>query len=166
MQNLSAGNINNIETIFNTYGDMLYRISYVILKSESDAEDVVQETIIKYFEKKPSLKDYEHTKAWLITVTKNKCKDLLRYKQRHSHIDIDEMREVPNQPSENGILEILMTLPEKFCLVLMLYYVEEYSIEEIAKIVGKTPSAVKMRLSKGRKLLREKYREEVLSNGI
>ena len=126
MQNLSAGNINNIETIVNTYGDTLYRICYVILKSESDAEDVVQETIIKYFENKPSLKDYEHTKAWLITVAKNKCKDLLRYKQRHSHIDIDEMRE----------------------------------------IVGKTPSAVKMRLSKGRKLLREKYREEVLSNGI
>ena len=166
MQNLSAGNINNIETIVNTYGDMLYRICYVILKSESDAEDVVQETIIKYFEKKPSLKDYEHTKAWLITVAKNKCKDLLRYRQRHSHIDIDEMREVPTWSSENGILEMLMTLPEKFCLVLMLYYVEEYSIEEIAKIVGKTPSAVKMRLSKGRKLLREKYRKEVLSNGI
>jgi len=166
MQILSAGNINNIETIVNTYGDMLYRICYVILKSESDAEDVVQETIIKYFEKKPSLKDYEHTKAWLITVAKNKCKDLLRYKQRHSHIDIDEMGEVTNQPSENGLLEILMTLPEKFCLVLMLYYVEEYSIEEIAKIVGKTPSAVKMRLSKGRKLLKEKYRKEVLNNGI
>ncbi|MBR2404853.1 MAG: RNA polymerase sigma factor [Clostridia bacterium] len=166
MQNLSAGNINNIETIVNTYGDMLYRICYVILKSEGDAEDVVQETIIKYFEKKPSLKDYEHTKAWLITVAKNKSKDLLRYKQRHSHINIDDMREVPTQASENGILEMLMTLPEKFCLVLMLYYVEGYSIEEIAKIVGKTPSAVKMRLSKGRKLLKEKYRKEVLNNGI
>ena len=162
MQNLSVGNINNIETIVNTYGDMLYRICYVILKSESDAEEIVQETIIKYFERKPSLKDFEHTKAWLITVAKNKCKDLLRYRQRHSHIDIDKMREVPIQSSENDILEVLMTLPEKFCLVLMLYYVEEYSIEEIAKIVGKTPSAVKMRLSKGRKLLRERYREEVL----
>ena len=162
MQNLSVGNINNIETIVNTYGDMLYRICYVILKSESDAEEIVQETIIKYFERKPSLKDFEHTKAWLITVAKNKCKDLLRYRQRHSHIDIDKMREVPIQSSENDILAVLMTLPEKFCLVLMLYYVEEYSIEEIAKIVGKTPSAVKMRLSKGRKLLRERYREEVL----
>jgi len=166
MQNLSTDNINNIETIVNTYGDMLYRICYVILKSESDAEDVVQETIIKYFEKKPSLKDYEHTKAWLITVAKNKCKDLLRYRQRHSHIDIDEMRGAPAQSSDNGILEILMTLPEKFCLVLVLYYVEEYSIEEIAKIVSKTQSAVKMRLSKGRKLLREMYRKEDLSDGI
>ncbi len=163
MQNLSA---DNIENLVHTYGDVLYRLCYVILKSESDAEDVVQETIIKYIEKKPTLKDYEHTKAWLITVAKNKCRDILRYKQRHSHIDIDNMREVPVQSSEIGILEILMTLPEKFRIVLMLYYVEEYKIDEIAEIVGKTPSAVKMRLQKGRKLLKEKYKKEVLTDDL
>ena len=166
MQSLSADNIENIELIVNTYGDMLYRLCYVILKSESDTEDIVQETIIKYIEKKPVLKDYEHTKAWLITVARNKCKDLLRYKQRHSHIDIADIKEVPEQSTDIGILEILKTLPEKFCVVLLLYYVEEYQVEEIAKIIGKTPSAVKMRLQKGRKLLKEKYRKEVLNNGL
>lgn len=163
MQNLSA---DNIENLVHTYGDVLYRLCYVILKSESDAEDVVQETIIKYIEKKPKLKDYEHTKAWLITVAKNKCRDMIRYKQRHSHIDINNMREDPVHSSEMGILEILMTLPEKFRIVLMLYYVEEYKIDEIAKIVGKTPSAVKMRLQKGRKLLKEKYKKEVLTDDL
>lgn len=163
MQNLSA---DNIENLVHTYGDVLYRLCYVILQSESDAEDVVQETIIKYIEKKPSLKDYEHTKAWLITVAKNKCRDMLRYKQRHSHIDIDNMREVPVHSPEIGILETLMTLPEKFRIVLMLYYVEEYKIDEIAKIVGKTPSAIKMRLQKGRKLLKEKYKKEVLTDDV
>lgn len=166
MQNLSADTIESIESIVHTYGDMLYRLCYVMLKNESDAEDIVQETIIKYLEKKPSLKDYEHTKAWLITVAKNKCRDMLRCKQRRSHIDIDEIREVSAQSSDIGILDVLMALPEKFCLVLMLYYVEEYQIEEIAKIVGKTPSAVKMRLQKGRKLLKENYAKEVLSNDI
>lgn len=163
MQNLSA---DNIENMVHTYGDVLYRLCYVILKSESDAEDVVQETIIKYIEKNPSLKDYEHTKAWLITVAKNKCRDMLRYKQRHSHFDIDNMPEVPVQSSETGILDILMTLPEKFRIVLMLYYVEKYKIDEIAKIVVKTPSAVKMRLQKGRKLLKEKYKKEVLTDDL
>lgn len=158
MQNLSADNIENIESIVSKYGDMLYRICYIILKSESDAEDIVQETIIKYIEKKPLLKDSQHTKAWLITVAKNKCKDMLRYKQRHQHIAIDNVREVSAQASENSILEVLMTLPKKFCLVLLLYYVEEYKIEEIAKIIDKTPSAVKMRLQKGRRLLKEKYK--------
>ena len=55
-----------------------------------------------------------------------------------------------------------MTLPEKFRLVLMLHYVEEYPVADIAKIIGRTPSAVKMRLQKGRKLLEEAYRKEFL----
>ena len=57
---------------------------------------------------------------------------------------------------------LLMQLPEKFKTVLLLHYVEEYKVEEIARIIGKTPSAVKMRLQKGRKLLEEKYRKEFL----
>ena len=55
-----------------------------------------------------------------------------------------------------------MSLPEKLRLVLTLYYVEEYHIEDIARIIQKTPSAVKMRLQKGRKLLEAKYRKEYL----
>ncbi len=166
MQNLSADNTENIESVINTYGDMLYRLCYVILKSESDAEDAVQDTVIKYFQKKPLFKDGEHIKAWLITVAKNKCKDMLRYRQRHSHTYIDEVADVPAKTSDGGIMEVLMTLPQKFSLVLMLYYVEEYRIEEIAKIIGKTPSAVKMRLQKGRKLLKEKYEKEVLTHEV
>lgn len=166
MQNLSADNAECVEFIVNTYGDFLYRICYILLKNESDAEDIVEETIIKYLEKKPALKDTDHIKAWLITVAKNKCKDLLRYQKRHAHFDIDEMREVPRQTPDSGIFEILMTLPEKFRLVLVLHYVEEYKIDEIAKMIGKTPSAVKMRLQKGRRLLSEKYKKEVLSEDV
>ena len=105
MQNLSADNSESIEFIVNTYGDILYRICYILLKNESDAEDVVQETIIKYFEKKPLFIDEGHTKAWLITVAKNKCRDLLRYKKRHTHFDIDEMRDVKTQSSDSEVLD-------------------------------------------------------------
>ncbi len=166
MENLSIENIESIEQIVNVYGDILYRICFVILKNKSDAEDVVQDTIIKYLEKKPLIKDCSHLKAWMITVAKNKCRDIVRYKQRHLQFNIDELKEIPSQSSDNEILEVLMTLPEKFSFVLMLYYVEEYKIGEIAKIIGKTPSAVKMRLQKGRELLKEKYRKEVLYDDI
>jgi len=168
MQDLSADNIESIESIVNSYGDILYRLCFIMLKKESDAEDIVQETIIKYIEKQPPFKDYEHIKAWLITVAKNKCRDRLRYKQRHTYIDIDEIRETPNYPTynDNEILDVLMALPEKFRLVLMLYYVEEYQIDEIAKIIGKTASAVKMRLKKGRRLLKEQYGKERMPNDI
>ena len=53
-------------------------------------------------------------------------------------------------------------VPEKFRIVLTLYYVEEYKVNEIADIIGKTSSAVKMRLKKGRKLLENIYRKEFL----
>ncbi len=161
MQNISADKNENVETIVYTYGDTLYRLCYIMLQNCSDAEDVVEETIIKYIEKKPQFKNEEHIKAWLITVAKNKCRDLLRYRLKHSHFNIDEVIETPTEKEKNesDILHVLMTLPEKFRLVLTLYYVEELKIEEIAKIIGKTQSAVKMRLQKGRRLLKEKYLE-------
>ena len=77
-------------------------------------------------------------------------------------VELEEWNSVVNENIDSGILEALMTLPEKFRLVLILYYVEEYRIEEIAKIIGKTKSAVKMRLQKGRRLLEEIYRKEYM----
>ena len=65
-----------------------------------------------------------------------------------------------HQPQDRAIWEALMALPEKYREVLVLYAVEGYRTEEIAKLIGKTPSAVKMRLSRGRKLLEESLRKE------
>ena len=77
-------------------------------------------------------------------------------------MDLEEWNSVTKDSMDSGIVEALMTLPEKFRLVLILYYVEDYRIEDIAKIIGKTKSAVKMRLQKGRKLLEETYRKEYM----
>ena len=152
----------DVERVVHTYGNMLFRLCLITLGSASDAEDVIQETMITYLRKKPEFKDAEHEKAWLITVATNKCKDLLRFRARHPMIDLEQIQEFTAEDSDSGILEALMTLPEKFRIVLILYYVEEYRIEEIAKVIGKTPSAVKMRLQKGRSLLEKVYRKEYM----
>lgn len=162
MKNTSAWPTGDIETIIEKYGDMLYRLSVIMLKNDSDAEDVVQETIIKYYQKAPTFEDSEHEKAWLIRVATNKCRDLLRSRLRHPQIDDESLEKNVCHSSESGILEALTTLPEKYRLVLTLYYVEEYRVEDIAKIISRTSSAVKMRLQKGRKLLEEIYRKEYL----
>lgn len=162
MKNTSAWPTGDIETIIKRYGDMLYRLSVIMLKNDSDAEDVVQETIIKYYQKAPTFEDSEHEKAWLIRVATNKCRDLLRFRLRHPQIDDESLEKIVCHSSESGILEALTTLPEKYRLVLTLYYVEEYRVEDIAKIINRTSSAVKMRLQKGRKLLEEIYRKEYL----
>lgn len=162
MQNASAWPADGIENIVRTYGNTLYRLCFVMLGNESDAEDAVQESFIRYLQKAPHFENTEHEKAWLITVATNQCKDILRFRKRHPQTDWENLRETPQLSSDSGILEALMTLPEKFRFVLTLYYVEEYRIEDIAKMIGRTPSAVKMRLQKGRRLLEETFRKEYL----
>ena len=162
MKKSSVQLADEIENIMHTYGNMLFRLSLTMLGNVSDAEDVVQETLMKYIEKAPEFEHEEHKKSWLITVVSNKCRDMLRSRKRHPMVDIEEWNSVMKDSIDIGIIEALMTLPEKFRLVLILYYVEEYRIEDISKIIGKTKSAVKMRLQKGRKLLEETYRKEYM----
>lgn len=162
MQKISDWPADDVETLIVQYGDMLYRLCLIMLKNESDAEDAVQETYIKYFQKSPMFESKEHQKAWLIRVATNKCHDMLRFRIRHPQIDDEDIGKIVSDSSESGILEALTMVPEKYKLVLTLYYIEEYRIEDIAKIIGRSSSAVKMRLQKGRKLLEEIYRKEYL----
>ena len=152
----------NLETVMQLYADMLYRLCVIMLKNEADAQDAVQNTMIRYFQKAPAFESDAHEKAWLLRVATNQCRDILRYRQRHPLAEDVFPEYIGPEEPDAGILETLTKLPEKFRLVLTLHYVEEYTTEEIAKIIGKTPSAVKMRLQKGRKLLKERYRKEYL----
>lgn len=162
MENKSVRVDEDIERLMQMYGDKLFRICLITLGNASDAEDAVQETLVKYLQKAPVFKGEEHKKAWLLTVATNQCRDMLRFKKRHPIVNMDEIREVTSETTESGILDALMLMPEKYRMVLMLYYVEEYSIENIAKMVGRTKSAIKMRLQKGRKLLLDVYRKEYM----
>ena len=144
------------------YGDMLYRLCFVMLRNTADAEDAVQETFIAYTTKSPVFSDKEHEKAWLLKVASNKCRDMLRFRKCYQLTELSELEAVVQDDESSHILEALMELPEKFRLVLTLYYIDEYKVKEIAEIIKKTPSAVKMRLQKGRKLLEEKYRKEYM----
>ncbi len=150
------------ETALARYGDLLYRLCFVMLRSEADAEDAVQETLLQYLRRAPRFETAEHEKAWLITTAKNKCRDVLRYRRRHPTLPESVELPAPDAENDGAVLEALMALPEKFRLVLTLFYVEELPVRDIARIIQRTPSAVKMRLQKGRRLLEEHYRKEYL----
>lgn len=162
MQHPSERPSDEIENMVETYGDMLFRICLVLLKNVNDAEDAVQETVLKYIQKAPSFTSTAHEKAWLIKVAANQCRDMQRFWLRHPQVNLEELQIHPSGPESCGIIEALMAIPEKFKVVMLLHYVEEYRVEEIAGIIGKSPSAVKMRLQKGRRLLAETYRKEYL----
>ncbi len=162
MSDTSLQPANSVEDIIHNYGDMLFRLCLVTLGNSHDAEDAIQETFIRYFKKAPEFKNAEHEKAWLITVATNKCKDILRFRKVYPQENIDDITEYINDTYENDVIEALMTLPHKFKIVLVLYYIEGYKTKEIASIIHKTPSAVKMRLKKARRLLKEAYGEEIM----
>lgn len=150
----------DIERIVDTYGNMLFRICLVMLSNEKDAEDVVQDTFITYLTKAPTFNDSEHEKAWLITIATNRCKNMSRYNFIRKHMDISDLQLYSKDDENYGLLDHLMRLPTKQKIVLLLHYVEGYKVDEIAKILTITTSAVKKRLQRGRELLRERYREE------
>ncbi len=158
--NRSVRPTEGIESVIATYGDTLFRLCLIQLGNAHDAEDALSETFLRYLQKSPPFVSTDHQKAWLIRVATNCCRDMLRLRNRRFTIPLEDVSAFATEASDRGLLEALMQLPETFRVVLVLHYVEGYTTEEIAPMIGKTPSAVKMRLKKGRALLKEVYGHE------
>ena len=144
----------NIREAVMKYSDMLYKICIVILCNEQDVQDAIQDTFCRYLEKKPEFRDDEHEKAWLIRVATNICRDMIRFRIRHPKVAIDEVENTLVAPEQKETLKELLDLPVRQKTVIYLHYVEGYQIQEIADILGITESAVKTRLLRGRKQMR------------
>lgn len=142
------------EELYGKYGTFLFRICYAILCSREDAEDAVQEVFYKYLVKQPDFRDEEHEKAWFLRVASNQSKDMLRRRKVRSTLSLEEIEEYEIVPEQASILQDLFTLPEKYKTVLILHYFEDLSVSDIAKAENLTQSAVKMRLARGREMLK------------
>lgn len=154
----------DLELTINRYGDALYKICFVILKNEQDVKDVLQETFLTYMTKKPVFVSEDHKRAWLIRVSQNKCKEFLRFHKRHAGIPLDEVEESLEITSGMDVtdkekLGLIWNLNYKLKSVVLLYYVEGYSIRETAHILRITESAVKKRLQRAREILAELDKE-------
>ena len=148
----------DLETKFNLFSTMLYKICIVMMANESDAEDAVQDTFLKYIKNRPDFECAEHEKAWFIRVAVNVCKDMLRARKWRTAVDIDDLIELTRDEQEpfekTEAFEQILRLPPKYKTVIYLYYAEGYKAEEIARMIGSSVSAVKMRLKRGRGMLK------------
>ena len=156
----------DLESVIDRYSDMLYKICFLILKNEQDTKDVLQETFLIYYTKKPKFENEEHKKAWLIKVSQNKCKEFLRFHKRHAALPLEDMEETlvitdGLSGSDREILSLIWNLDYKLKSVVILFYIEGYSVNEIADILKNSPSAVKKRLQRAREKLSVKYKREV-----
>lgn len=151
-----------VQELIERYQNNLYAIAFNICKNQADTEDVVQDTLIQYYTTSKDFEDEQHIRAWLIRIVINKAKNTtLAFWQRNrrSLEDYIETLTFENPESEN-LFEEVLKLPEKYRIVIHLFYYEDYSVREIADILKLSESNVKTRLSRGRSLLKTALKEE------
>ena len=143
------------------YANMVTRLCTVYLKNEADTEDIFQTVFLKYTLCTKDFESDEHEKAWLIRVTINACKDLLKSFFRNHTVSLEELgsqfAEMSTEHSE--VLEAVLALPKKYREVVYLHYYEGYTAPEISGILGKNTNTVYTLLHKSRELLKESLKE-------
>lgn len=140
------------------YADTVRRICMVHLKNESDTEDIFQTVFLKYALFPRAFQSGEHEKAWMIRVTSNACRDLLKSVFRSRTVSLDVLAEQPGELDEEHreVLEAVLDLPPKYKNVVYLHYYEGYTAAEIGQILKKNVNSVYTLLTRARKLLKEK----------
>lgn len=143
------------ETLAAAYRDMIYRIALNQLRSAADAEDTVQEVLLKLYLHKGGFDDERHVKHWLIRVTLNHCRSQWRSPWKRA-VAMDELcRGIPFiDPKDSDLFQAVMALPEQHRTVLYLFYYEELTVKEIADLMGLTVTTVTSRLHRARKRLK------------
>ena len=140
------------------HGDTVRRLCLLYLKNYADTEDIFQTVFLKYALYSDVFESQEHEKAWLIRVTVNACKDLLKSFFRSQVISVEEIAELPTPMSQDNreVLEAVLSLPVKYKDVVYLHYYEGYTAPEISRILRMNQNTVYTRLTRARELLRSK----------
>lgn len=145
-----------ISKLVQKYSDMVLRLALTYLKNIFDAQDVCQNVFIKIFEQSKTFVDSEHEKAWIIRVTINASKDLMRSQWKKRFFSIDEVV-LPIKDKENKeAVSLVLELPVKYRSVIYLHYFENYSTSEIAKLLSRNEATIRTQLKRARELLKTK----------
>ncbi len=150
-----------MDAIIDRYQDTVYGLALARTGSRSDADDVFQEVFLAYHQCGKTFRDEEHRKAWLLRTTINQSRRVTSSSWRQKTVPLSEREDVPVQfqePEENEVWTALQSLAEDYRLPIYLFYFQELSTQEIAKVLAIRPGAVRMRLTRGREQLREKLK--------
>ncbi len=152
----------SVQELAALYQASLFAVAFNVCKNAQDAEDVVQDTFVQYYTTKKEFESAQHIRAWLIRVAVNKAKNITRTFWRRNKLSIEDYMDtlVFETPAAENLFETVMQLPDKYRIVIHLYYYEEYAVREIADILRLSESNVKIRLSRGRALLKQTLKEE------
>jgi RNA polymerase sigma-70 factor (ECF subfamily) len=136
--------------------------AFNVCGNTEDAQDVVQDTFLQYHTSAKQFNDEQHIKAWLLRVAINKAKDKQRSFWHRRVTTLEDYRETLTFDNEKDgdLLEAVMALPEKYRIVIHLFYYEDMSLHKISEILKISESNAKVRLSRGRSMLKSMLKEE------
>ena len=147
----------------------LYHIAKSILKNDDDCADAMQNAILHAFEKLHTLRNELYFKTWLTRILINECNYIIRSRKAqvpyedyyensldNTGVYYEDAKAAAGQEDYPDVFEAVMELDEHYRIPLVLFYVEEFSIKEICRILKLSQSTVKTRLYRGRRLLKEK----------
>lgn len=145
--------------------ETLYRVSYSLLAQPCDREDAVQECIRKAWQKRETLRDDRVMQTWVIRILIRECYTLLRKKRRELPVEVLPERIAPLDADPDGHA-LFLALDERHRLPAVLYYIEDYEIKEIARMLRLPAGTVKSRLHRAREKMREAYQADQDGEGF
>jgi len=145
----------NFEALAAQHRDMIYRIALNQLRSIPDAEDAMQEVLLKLYLYKGSFDSADHAKHWLIRVTLNHCRSLWRSPWK-KNVPLEELSRTIGftEQKDSDLFLAVMELPESSRTVLYLFYYEDLTVKQIAQLMHLSVSTVTTRLYRARKRLK------------
>ena len=148
----------DLDNIYTKYADRLYAAAFNICRQQQDAEDAVQDAFIRLYHSNKDFESEEHIKAWLLRVTINAAKSTKRLFWNRMRSSYEEYMDslTFKEESDRSLMDEVLNLPEKYRIVIHLFYFEEYKVREIADILNVSENTVKTRLLNGRRILKEK----------
>jgi len=149
------------EAAVERYADLVFRLAYSYLKSRADAEDVMQETLLKLYTEPKPFDSPDHERYWVTRVAVNECKRVLRSPWRRRVDGLDTVPETAafDSPAQTELFRQVMELPPKYRAAIYLHYYEGYAVREIAQLMGANPSTVQTWLMRARGQLRTNLKE-------
>ncbi|WP_310601545.1 RNA polymerase sigma factor [Anaerosporobacter sp.] len=149
------------ERLLDTHGNSILRLAYSYLHNMSDAEEVLQDTLIQFLKTAPIFENVTHEKAWLLRVAANLSKNRIEYNKLRRTDELDENLIAEMREDLSFVWEAVKSLPDKYREVVHLFYYEGYPTAQIANILGKKESSIRSDLRRGRtklkKILKEAY---------
>lgn len=142
------------------YAPAVFRLAYAKTGCRTDAEDIMQEVFLRLVKAGPVFDSEDHAKAWLLKVASRCASDLFRQPWRRQEEPLDEDLPAPERADLGSVTQAVLALPARYRIPIHLYYYEEYSVAEIARITGKREGTVKSLLFRARKLLKAELGEE------